>query len=708
MPHLRWMDLARNAGIFATYVLLAWIGLLLALDGFTITIFWPASGFALAIMLLYGPRGLPGILAGGIVAGRMATDHVGAAVMLGMADTVEPLLAWWLLTRRMAFDSRLRGWQDFFRLVLLAGPMAAVAGMAIGTTALWASGVLPGELMTQTAMRWWMGDVLGIALLTPLILIWRQRPQQKLKPAQALEWAAMAGLTLLVGQMVFADWFMDVSGTPASLAWLVPFLIWAGLRGGRHVTATLLPILFIQAMWSASHGIGRFAHDIAQTGLVNFWMFGMALAIGGMALAIVASEIHTIQREWHRLHNGMASSLNEVYQFDADSLRFSFANRGAMQNLGYSMEALKRLTPLDLQPEFTAQSFAELVAPLRRRETALVKFETVHRRKDGTLYPVEVHLQLCEDGEERYFQAVILDISQRHRAEKQLRLAAQVFENGSDGIMITDAEQHIVSVNRAFSAITGYAEHEVLGGKPKILASGIHDDRFYRTIRQALLEDGRWQGEIWNRRKSGELYPEWLSISVVRDERGNIANYIGVFSDISERKAAENFLRHQAQHDFLTNLPNRTLLHDRFQQLLARARRDRLGFALLYLDLDDFKPVNDTHGHRIGDLLLQAVAERLSGSMRQSDTICRLGGDEFAILTPGIATQEEAASLAGKLRETVQAPYRIEGIGIRISVSLGIALYPEHGNDEEALMAHADAAMYRCKHGNRHAARAGQ
>jgi diguanylate cyclase (GGDEF)-like protein/PAS domain S-box-containing protein len=289
------------------------------------------------------------------------------------------------------------------------------------------------------------------------------------------------------------------------------------------------------------------------------------------------------------------------------------------------------------------------------------------------------------------------DITEQKHAELRLRQAAKVFENTSEGVMITGPDQRIVAVNQAFTRITGYGEEEVKGCEPKILRSGRHGDDYYRQMWSAINSAGRWQGEIWNRRKDGVDYPEWLNISVVRDDADAIINYIGVFSDITTIKEAQDKLEYTAHHDALTGLPNRLLFRDRLEQALAAARRTGESVALLFVDLDRFKLINDTLGHDAGDLLLQAVAQRLVGCLREEDTVARMGGDEFVVIQKGVCHPDDAALLATRMLTEINRPLSLAGHEIVVSLSIGISLYPLDGGDTSALLKNADAAMYRAK-----------
>ncbi len=310
-----------------------------------------------------------------------------------------------------------------------------------------------------------------------------------------------------------------------------------------------------------------------------------------------------------------------------------------------------------------------------------------------------------EDGEVIGSFAMISDITERKQAEERLRLAAGVFDTVSEGLIVTDPANRIVAVNAAFCEITGYSESEALGKTPSILNSGRHDELFYRDMWRTLAEQGRWRGEVWNRRKNGEVYPEWLSIRVVKDDAGNVANYVAVFSDIAERKAVEERIEFLAHHDVLTGLPNRALLSDRLAQAMRRAERNSEKLALLFLDLDGFKQVNDTWGHDMGDALLQQAAQRLSACVRGSDTVARLGGDEFILLL--LQSGEEAAVLgvADKVLAAMARPFEVGGQVFQVSGSLGAVIYPDDGRDAQTLMRNADIAMYAAKAAGRNTCR---
>ncbi|MFA7268394.1 MAG: diguanylate cyclase [Sterolibacterium sp.] len=278
-----------------------------------------------------------------------------------------------------------------------------------------------------------------------------------------------------------------------------------------------------------------------------------------------------------------------------------------------------------------------------------------------------------------------------------LRLAAKAFESTFEGIMVTDANRVIESVNPAFTQITGYQAHEVIGKTPSILSSGKHDASFFQQIYHSLAETGHWQGEICNRRSTGELYVELLTISAVKDQADNLTNYVAVFTDFTTRKAAEEHMRFLAQHDILTSLPNRMLLTERLIRAIPHATRNGKKLAVIFVDLDEFKQVNDIHGHAAGDQILKTVAQRMTKCVRAEDTVARLGGDEFVLVVEEITNDEGISTIVDKIIDSLTHPILHEGREMKVSVSIGISIFPDDGNAPDALIENADKAMYLAK-----------
>lgn len=305
------------------------------------------------------------------------------------------------------------------------------------------------------------------------------------------------------------------------------------------------------------------------------------------------------------------------------------------------------------------------------------------------------------DGKLMAVIEILQDITAIKQAEDHLRLTSQVIESTNEAILITDADNRIIAVNKAFTEVTGYTAEEVSGKNPALLSSGHHDAAFYANMWESISTRGNWNGELWNRRKSGEAFPLWTNINTIRDEHGQLTNYFAIFADISEHKETLRHIEFLAHHDTMTKLPNRLLLLDRLQQAVNQAERENHRVALMFLDLDRFKQVNDSLGHQIGDELLVAVVERLQACVRETDTISRQGGDEFVIVLPDIRDSNAASIIAEKILDTLREPFEIAGHQISTSFSIGVSLYPDDGKEIEALMQNADTAMYHAKESGR-------
>ncbi|EPU8747480.1 putative bifunctional diguanylate cyclase/phosphodiesterase [Pseudomonas aeruginosa] len=326
------------------------------------------------------------------------------------------------------------------------------------------------------------------------------------------------------------------------------------------------------------------------------------------------------------------------------------------------------------------------------------------RHKDGDYRWIHSRGRVLRDalGKPLHYTGVARDITLQRLKEDHLRQAAAVFDSTREGVLVTDAQAVIVHVNPSFERITGYRSEDVLGKTPAILRSGRQDQAFYQRLWLALREQDVWSGEIWNRRKSGEIYPQWLHIRAVRNDQGQLTHYVGVFSDLSSIKRSENELDFLAHHDSLTGLPNRVLLRERIEQALENGKDRTVAGALLLIDLDHFKHINDSLGHTTGDMLLKEVSKRLQHQLDERCLLSRLGGDEFAILVEN-DDPEAVARLSQRILDGFNAPFDIHCQPIYISASLGVSLYPEDASDVDHLMQHADAALFQAKDSGRNA-----
>lgn len=383
-----------------------------------------------------------------------------------------------------------------------------------------------------------------------------------------------------------------------------------------------------------------------------------------------------------------------IVVFDAATTRVLDMNAAFLALTGYSADETTKLHVFDItdDPDGTRESLREV----REKGVAHVEARRI-RRKDGQVIAVDLVQNAFVWRGRQLVSAILRDITAKRKAEENALLWARVLEDSAEGIMITDADRRILTVNKAFTTLTGYTPEDVVGRDPRILSSGRHDSGFYHVMWRTIRESGRWQGEIWNRRRDGETYLEWLSITAVRNSAGDLTHYVGIFTDITERKESAERIDFLANHDFVTGLPNRSLMNDLVRQAVASSRRRNTMVALLFLDLDRFKTINDSLGHPIGDVLLQRVGSRLSESMREGDTVARLGGDEFLIMLPEITRSQDAAVVAEKILHATQKPISVDGHELTVTCSIGISVCPHDGSDVATLIKNADAAMYHAK-----------
>ncbi|MEW9860611.1 EAL domain-containing protein [Pseudomonas putida] len=424
---------------------------------------------------------------------------------------------------------------------------------------------------------------------------------------------------------------------------------------------------------------------------------------GTPALVVAVRDISQLKETQQQLQTS-EEKFAKAFHASPDGLLLSRQSDGLLLEVN---EGFCRLTGYDLNPTIDQTSLdlgiwvdlnerKRLVDQLNR--DGFVRDFTCHiRRSDGQIRLCELSARPLPITGVDCMLTIARDITERHLMQEKLQLAATVFENTAEGVLITDIDQRISAVNRAFSEITGYSEIEALGQTPRLLASGQHDSAFYLAMWHQLTAEGHWQGEIYNKRKNGELYPSWLTISAVRNSDREITHFVAVFADISSIKHAQAKLDYQAHHDPLTGLPNRTLFENRLQGVLTCAQVSNRQGAVLFLDLDRFKHINDSLGHPVGDLLLKGIAQRLKEQVRDVDTVARLGGDEFIILLPGLHKPSDASTIANKLLACFNAPFQAGEHEFFTSASIGISLYPQDGTDVSTLIRNADTAMYRSK-----------
>jgi len=402
-----------------------------------------------------------------------------------------------------------------------------------------------------------------------------------------------------------------------------------------------------------------------------------------------------------RYHTIIDTTGEGYWLVELATMRILDVNDALCRILGFRREEMIGKQPFDFTDAVNRKVFehqASLTGHNMQRS-----YEITLKHKDGHMVDVQVNATSMPNDDEAPSQAFafISDISERKRIEEQLRIAATFFETTSEAITVTDMNNRIVAVNPAFSQITGYSEREVVGKDPGLLSSNRHSAAFYHDMWQTLQRMGRWQGEIWNRRKNGEVFPEWLSIVAIKNGKGETKQYMAVFSDITKRKQDEEKIWRQANYDALTELPNRNLFKDRLDRAMHAAHREGSSLALMFIDLDRFKSVNDTLGHAAGDRLLQEAAKRLRNCVRETDTVARLGGDEFTVILGDLQEMHEIDRIAESMLKKLSEPFMLDGKEAFVSGSIGITLYPGDAENMAQLLRHADAAMYLAKSSGR-------
>lgn len=810
----------------------------------------PSTGLALALLLLGGLRWGWAVLAGAALETALSHGLSSQSVALTLGGVAGPLCGAWLLQRQPHFEPRLKQLSDYLQLMTWGGVLGSLTAALVGTGSLLLLGNTTLDGASELALRWWMGDLLGAALIAPTVLAWWGTQRIWHNRTQMLECFLLMGLAFLAGQMVFLDWFTDAQHRAPLGYWMFLFIGWAAIRLERKSVMIVLLMFTTQALVGAHTGHGFLAEDLQNTHLLGFWRYAMALTLAGTALACYTThrrrEAMELKANTLALRDRALDKVQEGVTVGNTQRQLTFVNDAFAKLTGYSREELlgkscgRLLQGSNTDPETTqrirdtlnaGQPFSGEILNYRKDGTSfwndlsispifddngvLLEYFAVQRditdrkaseaqlahtltqARDGariletlmehvpegitiadapdvkirmvSRYALDLtgktpdlregiavnqHAQLWEiyeaDGittadnhtlpltratqtgelvkDEEWVLGnaagqripilcsaapikdeaghitggvvVWRDITQQKALHLKLQLAAQVLAQSHEGITVTDALGNIIMANEAFIKITGYTLTEVLGKNPRILTAGRHNKEFYRAMWEAILTQGHWSGEIWNRRKDGTIYPEHLTITGLRDTTGKITHYIGSFNDMSDAKAAENKIQWLSHFDPLTGLPNRTLLKDRTAHAISMVQRAGEPLTIMLLSIDHFKSINDALGHEVGDQLLSEMTKRLCASVRDQDTVARLGGKEFVLVLPGTPSTG-AAHLASELLWKLAEPYDLGGHETTLTASIGIASYPENGTDFDSLFKAVEIAVHKAQSNGR-------
>ncbi len=455
-----------------------------------------------------------------------------------------------------------------------------------------------------------------------------------------------------------------------------------------------------------NHSISRNLADVEKEWRTRnlVWGLGCGFLLLALLLASIARRRHLedkaridaqLRRSEERYRSLFSETAVPMLLIDPDTAAIVDANKAAEDFYGWSVDTLKSMATTDIA--LTEREQALKLLRDSKNNDSHIQFESVHRRMDGRIRDVEITAGPVTVDDKILLLSFATDITEQKRDQERLVMLSKVFTHAREGIMITDANNEIIDINEAFTRITGYDRTEVLGKNPRILSSGRQTPEFYASLWNALAEDGYWSGEIWNRRKNGEFFAESLTISTFRDPHGKITNFVALFTDITMLKDHENELIRIAHYDSLTGLANRVLLADRLRLAIGQGLRRKLPIALIYLDLDGFKKINDTHGHDAGDALLIAVSKRMKAALRDGDTLARIGGDEFVAVLVDLADVRACEHALNRLLKAASDEVEVGDLKLRVSASIGVALSPQDGTEADQLMRQADQAMYVAK-----------
>lgn len=698
---LRWA--LRTCVLVLAYYMTGRLGLAVPSVGSHIAMIWPPAGIALAALLRWGPGMAPGVALGAMCVALQAGSPLPVALAIALGNTVGPLAAA-LVLQRLGFHCGFDRRRDVLLYALVAGAGLVLTATG-GVLALAAGGLISWTGALRGWAFWWLGDIVGaLTMGVPLLTLDAQALRRSARLHSTVGTLVLTAATLACG----AAALLAPSGQPsAGLSPLVfmPHLLlcWLAVRAGVCVASFTALALTACAAWGASRGLGPFFSGDTQQSLTLVWGYVTTLSVTTLLVTALVAEVAASEERWQLALDGSNTGVGD---WDIRSGQMFFSRR------------LKAL--LGYQPEEISNTYGEWVSrlhpddrprlneALRRHatgQTADVCTEYRMRCKDGSWKWFEVQGRVVErdaDGAALRFVGAASDVSERHAAEERWRLAASLFEHLHEGLLVTDAEHRILRVNPAYLRMSGYSRSELLGSVPALLKPPTPEQTPSRAPMWASLKtQGTWRGETIDFRKNGEAYPQQVTISAVRDGDGQISHHVLVVSDITQARRQRALLEQQARFDPLTQLPNRGYLAQLLREALAQADRDGHLLAVCYLDLDNFKPVNDQLGHQAGDRLLMELASRLRTAVRGGDTVARLGGDEFVLLLRARSIEETGMALERVLDHIAQ-PYALGAPAPwRLTASIGATVYPIDRSDADTLLRHADHAMYGAKQAGR-------
>ncbi len=717
MPTLRQTDARTNNDfpLLLTHLLLAALAYYLAARAGlafpyikpNVSLLWLPTGIAVAALLRWGRTMSAAIYLSAFLINIFSGLSAVNAAFIAAGNTLGPYLCFWLLRSR-GFSFGFSRRRDVLWLVLAAA-IGMTVSASVGSLVMWQQGIIPAPGLVW--LSWWAGDTVGVLLAAPFLLSLSSHSFANLASRRA----EVLGFIIIFG---FAHWLIFFSPhSQLHLAFIgMAVIIWAALR--FDLTAAAVAVLASSGIAACAtyRDLGQFSVSDMPSNLLVLWGYVTALTVISLLInALQTERIMAIKnlREAFDHVNKVASRLpGLILQFrmapDQDS-SVPYASDAIFSMFETSPEEVRH----NVRPLFSRinpEDFAVGKTHFQHAAQGLLSWQSEFRlqRKDGTVRWLYIDaLPEAEDGGGLLWHCFITDITERKQAEQDLRIAAITFESQA-GIFVADGQWRMLRINHAFSHITGFATDELIGQPLLRLNTKLQDEAFFANIDEALQQHKFWQGELWSKRKNGEIYPQMITLTAITDSDGEVNNYIGSFTDISRHKGYEEEIRNLAFYDPLTQLPNRRLLMDRLQHLIAKNARGDHHSAILFIDLDNFKTLNDTRGHDAGDLLLVEAAGRLQTCVRDSDTVARLGGDEFVVILEELSDQREEAirqadRIGEKIRLLLNKPYQILDFEHHGSGSIGVCLFQGADNTVKDLFKRADTAMYEAKTSGRNA-----
>ncbi|MDO8989329.1 MAG: EAL domain-containing protein [Sideroxyarcus sp.] len=705
----RWTDLPKLLGLVAIYALLIqWVLSNLTTDG-NISPVWLPSGLGLAALMMGGRKYWPGIFIGAMAAYLMVGRSVPVAFFIALSNTLEPLLALWLLSRIKRFDSELQRTSDFMWLYFVGALVAALAAI-LGVVTLVGAKILPPEAAVQGWLYWWRGNLFGIAMLAPAILIWRNWPVGWTRgKGRTLELTLFILLAYLTSLVAFHGWTPEsMSDVPLGYLMFL-FVIWAALRFGRHGVMLVLLLSGIHGILGALDGVGFFATDLGS-GLSNFWLYMMSTTFVGVVLATNIwqhrRDAQALRDSEAKLHAILDHAPVGIWLVGTDG-RYRFVNKRFCDAVGIPESGFLITTNLsDLLGEEIAASCQLSDRICLAQDEPYVSIESL-LLADGRQHQLEVTKAKLRDSKGALIGAIgiSVDVTERMQTEEALRESEArwsfALEGGGDCVWDWNLQTNDVSLSKGGKGMFGFADNEI-GNTMTEWNARVHPE----DITRLLVQIGDFFHEKQQKfvaeyrvRCKDESWKWILTRGMVshRNDEGRVIRMIGTHTDLTERKQAEETIQRQAHYDALTQLPNRRLFRDRLEHTIRQSRRDHAPFALLLIDLDHFKEVNDTLGHDAGDFLLVDAAQRILHSVRESDTVARMGGDEFVVILPDLHDPVSIERIAQKIIGKLAAPFLLGEEKAFISASIGITLYPADADSMETLLKNADQSMYVAK-----------